>query len=151
MEDPILLGWPDNMTHIPPEFEEKCETEIVELHRFFEEWFAGRSEPGDFARFSVVLAPDFTMIGPDGRLIESQPLLEAVGKAGASKKGLRIWIEKVVALTRIGDVTLAVYEECQDLNGKTNRRRSSVLFRDNRENPNGLEWIHVHETWLDGE
>ncbi len=125
--------------------------EVVELHQFFEDWFNGQIGADDFDRFSGVLAQDFTMIGPDGRLTHSQPLLEALGEAGGSKNGLQIWIENTVVLTRSGDLTLAVYEECQDLQGKKNRRRSTVLFRDKPVNPNGLEWIHVHETWLERE
>ena len=54
------------------ELEQRCEAEIVELHQFFGDWFSASEESSiDFDRFAEVLAPDFTMVGPDGRLVEA--------------------------------------------------------------------------------
>ena len=138
-----------DMTKLPRGIEADCKAEIVGLHQFFQDWFNGNASVGDFERFSGVLAPDFTMISPDGKLTRVRPLIEALGAAGGSGPGMRIWIENSEVLIRDGASTLAVYEECQDQDGRRNRRRSTVLFRDNAEKPNGLEWVHVHETWMD--
>ncbi len=60
--------------------EKACFTEIVELHRFFEEWFHGTREgaPAGMARFSTVMADDFEIISPDGVLIRRGDLIEII-------------------------------------------------------------------------
>ncbi len=49
-------------------------------------------------------------------------------------------------------IVLATYEEWQKgaLNSKppNNGRVSSAVFLKDRSRPNGLMWLHVHETWL---
>lgn len=80
----------------------QCETEIIELHQFFEDWFSGRLKNSDaaFRRFEGVMAEGFT------------------------------------------------YEEWQDTGQGERGRISSVLFRRRERAPNGVEWLHVHETWI---
>ena len=136
------------MNDLLRDVEERCEAEIVELHRFFEDWFNERAGRLDLTRLSEVLAPDFTMINTDGRLTRRRALLDGLDAARGAKNGLRISIEETTVLSHVGEVVLAVYEESQELNGQKNRRSSSVMFRENPKKPNGLEWIHVHETWL---
>ena len=46
------------------------------------------------------------------------------------------------------DITLVTYEEWQDEGSGERGRISSALFRSRVGTPNGLEWLHVHETWL---
>ena len=132
------------------ELEQQCKAEIVELHQFFEDWFSASEESSiDLDRFAEVLAPDFTMVGPDGRLVEAQELLAALREARGSKLGLRIWIDNVRVLHRSGDMTVALYEERQKSDGGESRRVSTAIFRNREHNPNGLEWLHVQEKWLE--
>ena len=132
------------------ELEQRCEAEIVELHQFFGDWFSASEESSiDFDRFAEVLAPDFTMVGPDGRLVEARELLAALREARGSKPGLRIWIDSVRVLHRSGDMTVALYEERQKSDGVEKLRVSTAIFRDSEANPNGLEWLHVQEKWLE--
>ena len=45
---------------------------------------------------------------------------------------------------------LATYEEWQQEGGRpTSGRVTSVLFRRRLGLPQGLEWHHVHETWIE--
>ena len=132
------------------ELEQRCEAEIVELHQFFEAWFsASEGSSTDFNRVAEVLAADFTMVGPDGRLVEAEELLAALREARGSKPGLRIWIDRVRVLHRSGDMTVAMYEERQKNDGGESRRVSTVVFRSVEQKPNSLEWLHVQEKWLE--
>ena len=47
----------------------------------------------------------------------------------------------------IDELALATYEEWQEIDGKINARLSTVLLRAKADAPNGVEWLHVHETW----
>ena len=122
------------------ELEQRCKAEIVELHQVFEDWFSASEESSvDFDRFAEVLAPDLTMVSPDGRLVEAEELLAALGEVCGSKPGLRIWIDSVRVLHRSGDMTVALYEERQKSDGGEKLRVSTPAFQDSEENPNGLE------------
>ena len=135
------------------DLEERCRREIVELHQFFEDWFNGAlpDEDAAYARFADVLAESFVIVGPEGIPGERAPLLEGLRKAhGRSKQGgtSRIWIEDIVLHHAEGDLAFLRYIEWQNLAGKLRGRQSSVLFREREGMPNGLEWLHVHETWV---
>jgi hypothetical protein len=43
---------------------------------------------------------------------------------------------------------LATYEEWQVIEGETRGRLSTALFRNREGTPNGIEWVHLHETWM---
>jgi hypothetical protein len=129
----------------------KIENEIVQLHQFFQDWFNGDIEPseGQFARLDDVLAENFSMIAPNGNIIEREPLLERLRLAHNSRQGMRIWIENVRILRWFDTMALATYEEWQEIQGQVTSRLSSVLFQEVEHTPNGWQWLHVHETWMD--
>ena len=120
---------------------EVCRTEIIELHRFFEGWFAGTTD--DFARFDRSIARDFTMVGPGGdRRTRDEVVRGLIDGHGTRKLAIRI--ESVEARS-LGDAfLLARYEEWLDEKGRV----STALFRERSDAPNGIEWVTVHETWL---
>ena len=63
-----------------------------------------------------------------------------------------IAIEDIRPAWQAGDVIVVTYVEAQQRAGKASRRRSSAVFTPNSSAPNGVEWRHLHETWLqDGE
>ena len=133
---------------------EVCKKEITELHRFFVDWMTGalpRSADA-FARVADALADDMTMINPEGEVMACPPLLTALDGAHAVFKEpgqtFRIWIENYDCRFVSGDLCLATYEEWQDRSGEVKGRLSTVLFRRRAGAPNGVEWLHVHETWL---
>jgi len=128
-------------------------TEILELHEFFEGWFSGRLEqtPTAFARFDGVIGDEFVLVSPGGQRMERvslAPFLDAAYRSHVDD-GFRIWIENVHVRAIPGGYALATYEEWQDTTGGAPRGRlSSALFCERVGTPNGLEWVHVHETWL---
>jgi hypothetical protein len=130
--------------------ENQLRNEIEELHAFFQAWFSGAIAQSEqnFARVTTVLSPQFTLIGPDGRLNESVTVIGWLRGGYGSRPSFRLWTEQIAVRHRVGDLVLATYEEGQEIGGAPNRRLSSVLFRRRADAPNGLEWLHVHETWL---
>ena len=135
-----------------PTLEERCEAEVVELHRFLEEW--SNAELPDsaeaFRRFAEVIAPSFVIIDPDGEVVERQPIVDAIRAAHGrwTEAPGKIRIENFHLHQRIDGFALATYEEWHDRAGGSEGRLSSVLFGPNPAAPNGLEWLHLHEVWL---
>jgi hypothetical protein len=124
--------------------------EIVELHQFFERWFAATLAPSDanFARVLTALAPDFALISPDGRLAAGATVIDWLRGGYGTRPLFRLWTDKITVRHTGGELTLATYEEWQVINGVTSCRLSSALFRAQGAAPNGVVWLHVHETWL---
>ena len=61
---------------------------------------------------------------------------------------MRIWIENFEVRAVVGDVAVVSYEEWQEIAGQPRGRISSGVFRVRAGTPNGVEWLHLHETWL---
>lgn len=133
---------------------ESCRREIRELHAFFQGWFRGELEDSDasYARFGDVLASDFEIVSPEGRRTPRRDLVAALRTThGKDAPTARIWTQSE-RIRPIGDgLWLATYEEWQEQSGSETRRISSALFRGRTDTPNGVEWLHVHETWIDGD
>ena len=132
---------------------ERCEAEVVELHRFLEQWSNAELPDTDaaFARFADVIAPSFLIIDPDGSRIGRQPIVEAIREAHGRWRAApgEIRIESFRLHHAGGGLALATYEEWHDLPGGGNGRLSSVLFGADDEAPNGLVWLHLHEVWIE--
>ena len=130
--------------------ENNPEKEIVELHQFFQDWYNNQSPDTDenFARFSSVMTPEFTRIDPDGNVSGRAPLVKGLRKAHNSHGDMKIWIRDVQVRFQLGDIITATYQEWQEIKGEISCRLSSVVFKTQPEAPNGLGWLHVHETWL---
>lgn len=129
---------------------EQCQREIGELHDFFEGWFTGALANTDeqFARFADVMAEGFAIISPSGALTERPALLSGLCAAYGRQPGVRIWTQNHQLRHHIGDLALLTYEEWQTTAAGTTGRLSTVLFQAQTEAPNGVAWLHVHETWL---
>lgn len=132
--------------------EAKCKQEIIELHQFFQDWFRSKLEDSDheFNRFARVLAQEFTMIAPSGSLNHREAILGMVrhGHGSWRERNGRIWIENVVTRWQDADMCLVTYEEWQENDELVTARLSTVLFRERFDTPHGVEWVHLHETWL---
>lgn len=131
--------------------EKRSRGEVVELHKFFQEWFNGSLPLTEesFARVVEALSKDFIIITPQGRLVDRVTLLTGLYKGHNSRKDLHIWIKNFRLHYQQGNILLAIYEEWQEAAGETTARLSTVVFRERTGGPNGLEWLHVHETWLE--
>jgi hypothetical protein len=79
----------------------------------------------------------------------SDRLLAQLRAAHGSRPGWRIWIERPALRFREAGLAAATYEEWQrSADGAVTGRLSTVVFRALPGTPNGLAWLHVHETWL---
>lgn len=127
------------------------EAEIVQLHQFFQEWYNGAIPETEetFARLKNALADGFRIITPDAKILERHTIIKAIERNYNSQKGMRIWIEDVHIQGWFEDHILASYQEWQETDETITCRLSSVIFQSNQDNPNGLEWLYVHETWLE--
>jgi len=125
------------------------ETEVVQLHHFFQEWFNGDISLNDriFSRLSDTLDPEFIMITPDGKHLNQRTVLESVRVGYGKREGMQIWIKNVTLHHQIGKVVIATYEEWQDIDGRITTRISSAIFTSKPGNPNSIYWLHLHETW----
>ena len=132
---------------------ERCEAEIVELHRFLEEWSNAELPDTDeaFARFADVIAPSFLIIDPDGSQADRQPIVDAIRRAHGRRKDApgKIRIENYRLHQSGNGYALATYEEWHELPGGGNGRLSSVLFGFDDNAPNGVVWLHLHEVWIE--
>ena len=124
--------------------------EIVELHVFFEGWLSGVLPDTDacFERVEQVLATDFTFVDPTARLLEREAVLDFVRDAHCTRPGLSIRIENPQVRHDLDGLLLATYEEWQELDGEKTARFSTALMRPRKNHAHGIEWVHVHETWL---
>jgi len=132
---------------------DRCETEVLELHRFFERWYLGEPDPHgeDFSRLSDVLTEDFRMVNPDGEVVARSELLTGLRRNhGTRSDDFQIRVENV-SYRMVGRTAAAVtYEEWHEEGGRTRGRVSTAILREHSSTPNGVEWLHVHETWLPG-
>ncbi|MFQ5652261.1 MAG: hypothetical protein ACE5IY_20215 [bacterium] len=133
---------------------QRLQTEVVELHQFFEGWFTGRlaDTEENFSRLSSVMADDFELISPTGQRRKRAGLIVGLKQAHASRANseppYRIWIKNVHSRVVDDRLYVVTYEEWQMADGKTRGRQSTALLRDRPDTPNGVDWLHVHETWL---
>jgi hypothetical protein len=126
--------------------------EITELHDFFAAWFNGHIANNDetFARFDDVMYESFTMITPHARAVRSrEDIINGVRQGYGTRPEVRIWVEEVRLLHRTAHMLVVSYVEKQQTPDRETARRSTVVFAPAPELPNGLRWLHVHETWVE--
>ena len=132
--------------------EERCQREVVELHRFFQDWFNAvlPDDATSFARLEEALATDFEIIGPDGHRVERAAVLPALrGGHGRNKDHtFAIEVRNLRSRTVADGLVLVTYEEHQTTDGSLRHWLSSALFRAREGRSNGVEWVHVQETYL---
>lgn len=124
--------------------------EVVELHDFFLAWL--RPHPGappDPARFERALAPEFRLVGPDGRVRDRAAIVgwlhDLKGGRGAD---FTMQVSDFRPVWQAGDAILLEYVETQYLQGKTTQRHATALLKRMPEAPAGMIWMHLQETWL---
>ena len=136
-------------TNTKPEWDcsTTAETEIVELHNFFEAWYKGgiaRSEK-NFSRLTNVLADDFQLITATGFTVNKTLLITLMKGGYGTKQGLNMRIEKVNHRVQGENLCLLTYEEYGNTEGGLKKVLISAVLRRAPEKRNGLEWLHVHE------
>jgi hypothetical protein len=135
--------------------EAQFEAEVREFHVALEDWFSGRlpREPDAYAALTDVIPDDFVLISPRGAVGEGRKLMDQIEGAHGVQSGVpfAIRIENCRLRVAEGGYCLGTYEEWQTRDGATTARLSTVLFRANPALRHGLEWLHLHETWLEGQ
>jgi hypothetical protein len=134
---------------------EACEREVVTLHEFFEDWFAGRIEKDDdaFDRVRDALGDEFEMVAPSGRTVGRESVITGIWDVygrDAGSDAHEIRVEELRVRHVREDLCLVSYEEWQRGAAEETGRQSSALFQRAEATPNGIEWLHLHETWLPG-
>ena len=125
--------------------------EIVELHEFFVGWLGGAlpATDGVFSRLTDTVAEEFLLIGPNGERTPRARLIAELRAGHGSRSGWTMWIENAELRFRAAGLVVATYEEWQRYaDGTITGRVSTAVFRERADTPNGLAWLHVHETWL---
>ena len=128
-----------------------CKDEVMQLHQFFEEWLGGAltKTRENYERLTAVMNSDFNIISPDGKVTAYEPLMDGLWQAHDSRPDFRLWVKEVAVRPLSSRFALVTYEEWQQITGKVTARVSTAVFRQKANTPNGVEWLHVHETWLD--
>ena len=133
---------------------ELCRAEVYAFHRFLTKWYAGRDQPDKllFSEFTDVLDKDFVLISPFGRTITRAEVVDAVWRAygahAGSTRPFKVWVERFDGKPLSDTLHLGMYEEWQWVDARTRVRQTSVIFRKSEQARHGVEWVHVHETWL---
>ena len=131
---------------------ETCRREIEGLHSFFVRWYAGTADREEFTRLERALAPEFEMVSPTGDRSDRAGVLDWIRESyGREEPGtFDIEIRNVELVRSLDDHALVRYEEWQREHGDENGRISTVLLHEAESAPEGLEWIDLHETALEG-
>lgn len=129
---------------------QKARAEVIAFHRFFEEWYDAAAADGvDFTRCDRSFGQAFNMIPPSGRIFGRAETIELIRANRATYRGdFAIEITDVRACFETQDTIVLTYVEAQSRAGKYSRRQASALFTASSSAPNGVEWQHLHETWL---
>jgi hypothetical protein len=136
-----------------PEIElaDAARAEVPDLHEFLVAWFTGTVADTDvaFARFTQVLHPQFTMIGPAGETLDRDAVVTSIRAAHATAgAGFAIEVRSLVVRILDENVALVTYEERQLDDGRVrNRRVSTAHLVRARSAPGGVLWRHLHETY----
>ena len=138
------------MTSEQPPLDELCRAEITSLFSFFQDWMLGELENSDevFDRCESALAPTFELISTGGESIGLQPLLLSLRGAHGSRQDFEIRVENFVCHTFGEDTALITYEEWHRLGEEHKGRVATALLTRSAPAPGGVQWLHVHETWL---
>lgn len=124
--------------------EDPVSAEVVRLHRFFDAWYNGKKGLR-IGEFGDAMDPLFTIVGPDGHVIDRETIIAAVENS-FGKGGVRIAVESFAVIEGDGYVVCR-YDEVQTTpSGSTTRLSTAVMEPDN-EAPGGYRWLTVHETW----
>ncbi len=133
---------------------QRFEAEIREFHDALTDWFTGKSPRTveGYSAVSDVIAEDFLLISPAGVVTEGTPLTARIEGAHGVQSDVPFSIRIENCRLRVADASycLGTYEEWNERDGATTARLSTALLRANADLRHGLEWLHLHETWLDG-
>lgn len=130
--------------------DDACLAEVIRLHDFFVKWLNGSIVKDDIVfekECDCALARNVILIQPNGNLVGYHDLKRDLLEAHGSKTCFDI---KVMHMEVVQPLLL-VYEEWHyHEKVRTDARQCTAFFRPNPKAPCGVEWIHVHETSIQG-
>ena len=126
-----------------------AEQEIRARHDAFVVWFTKGDDDAVMAETLASFAPTMAQVTPEGAILE-RAALEAGLRAARGQRPVdfTIAIEDVAPIWQGEDAVLVAYVERQTVDGRRTARRSTALMRRAENAPNGVVWLHVHETWM---
>jgi hypothetical protein len=133
--------------------EDRCREEVLRLHRLFVVWSnaSDADKDGVFQMLSDAFATDFHIVSPDGNLSSATEFLGVLQQSYGKHKesGMNIEIKNPKLLSeKSKDHAIFKYEEWQKMGDVETGRIATVMFRSSSSGVNGLQWAHVHETWI---
>ncbi len=120
--------------------------EVDELHQFFEAYFLGTES--SIERAEAVFAPEFRFVSVSGIDSDRASTLQMITDGHAHTSNLTITTSDHRLILHTDEVLVATYIEHHQLSEGANHRLSTVVFVPDATAPNGLQWKHVHETWI---
>ena len=142
--------------HTDMEYDDPVAREIIDLHVFFEDWFRGNCNDADRVFKKRLLSRmdiDFYIVLPSGESFYGEQFWPEMRKAHGTNPTFQISLRNFSRKLQIGRKTfVANYEEwqknAQNSRPANNGRVSTAVLVTDDSAPNGLKWLHVHETWL---
>ena len=138
----------------PAPLAERAIAEVEALHAFFVRWLdAADPDPAMTPeRFTGAAAAGFRLIAPSGGVLDRRTVVDWLAASRASRgtreRPFRIWTEDIRAEAIVPGVCLVTYVERQDVPDGPNARRSTAVMVEQEGAPNGVAWLHVHETHI---
>ena len=125
--------------------------EVERMHVFIQDWIGGLRQ--NMSPFTESLAEEFTFIPPSGTVLDREQSIAAMEDAGDahadSSPSFRIDVQDAEVQLSVYGMHLVTYREHQRIDGEWHSRTSSVWLRETTRTATGLEWVHLHETWLE--
>jgi hypothetical protein len=122
--------------------------EIADLHRFFDDWFAGRAGRS-ISEFADRLDPDFTIVTPQGEVVGKEALVGVFEERFGAYSVAITTSGASLAMTE--PVLLGTYEEHRRSGEEMTRLIATVAMVVDEQTPTGYRWLSVHETWIEDE
>lgn len=124
--------------------------EVVEFKLFKVKWLLGQVSNTEkaFARLSGVISNGAKTISPEGIESNTAELLDGLRKKYGSMCGLelRVWFDNIRVQKLAEQVYLVTWQQWEQLAGERRGYFVSAILILKAGTPNGLEWLHFHET-----
>lgn len=124
--------------------------EVRLCHAFFQDRFAGRTDPAALDARLQAFSDEFLRVAPDGSLVTCGDLRSFLERRHDEEAGtgFSIHIENETVVWESADAALVSYVERQSSRGVSSRRLATALFIASPHPPGGVQWRHLQETMI---
>ncbi|XP_027176070.1 sucrose-phosphatase 1 [Coffea eugenioides] len=129
--------------------------EVVKFNLFFERWRRAEVEKSELylANMKAVCCPSGVLVHPSGieKLLGDCVNAFRTCYGDQQGKGYRVWVDQVLP-TQVGSDSWLVKYKKWELSGEKQKGCLTTVLLSSKgvSVPEGLTWVHVHQTWLDG-